>query len=110
MSDPDASDPGASDLGRARMIRFVVHGRVQGVAFRAYTRDTARGLDLAGHVLNRQDGSVAGVAYGPSDKIAELIAFLHEGSPWARVERVEIQDVDIGAVEELPAQFQVQRG
>ena len=99
-----------SEPGKPRMVRFVVTGRVQGVAFRAYTRDAARELGVAGPVLNREDGSVAGIAYGLDKDIDGFVAFLHEGSPWARVEDVAIQDVEIGEVGDLPAQFTVQRG
>lgn len=41
-------------------MRIAIHyqGRVQGVGFRATTRDLARGLPLTGFVRNEPDGSV----------------------------------------------------
>ena len=44
--------------------RFYVSGRVQGVFFRASTRDRARSLGLAGEVSNLPDGRVAVTATG----------------------------------------------
>jgi acylphosphatase len=69
-------------------LHFVVTGRVQGVAFRAHTRDRARQLGLAGFVENRADGAVAGEAEGADAALAAFVAWLHEGSPWSRVDAV----------------------
>ncbi|MFO1054521.1 MAG: acylphosphatase [Planctomycetota bacterium] len=88
-----------SDAEGGRRIAFVVSGRVQGVAFRAHARDTARALGLTGFVTNRIDGAVEGEAQGDRHRLDEFIAFLHRGSPWSRVERVDVLDRALRPVE-----------
>ncbi|MFX0078435.1 MAG: acylphosphatase [Candidatus Hermodarchaeota archaeon] len=75
-----------------RAIRAIVHGRVQGVFFRAYARDKANQLNLIGWVRNNRDGTVECQAQGPEDAIAEFIEFLHHGSPSSRVDDVVVMD------------------
>lgn len=69
--------------------RLVVHGRVQGVAFRYATRERARALGIDGWVRNLPDGSVEAVFEGEPDLVAQLAAFCRVGPPAARVDRVE---------------------
>ena len=68
--------------------RFIVRGKVQGVWFRAGTRDVAVRLGLAGYARNRADGSVEVLAAGDADAIDALQRWLHEGPPLARVDEV----------------------
>jgi acylphosphatase len=70
-------------------LHVVVFGRVQGVSFRFYTRDTAVELNLTGWVANRYDGSVEVVAEGPRAALDQLLEFLQQGPPMARVEQVQ---------------------
>ncbi|WP_374598875.1 acylphosphatase [Sphingosinicella sp.] len=74
----------------ARRLR--IHGRVQGVWFRAWTLETAQGLGLDGWVRNRIDGTVEALAVGSDEAIEKLIAACHEGPPAAKVERVEVEE------------------
>lgn len=67
-----------------------VTGRVQGVAFRAWTQDRARSLGLSGWVRNRSDGSVEAVVAGPDEAVAALIVALHDGPPQAQVDEVSV--------------------
>jgi len=69
--------------------RFLVSGRVQGVYFRASTRERALALGLAGHARNLADGRVEVIAEGDADVLAQLEQWLHEGPPAARVDRVD---------------------
>lgn len=69
--------------------RFIVTGRVQGVFFRASTREQALHLGLSGHARNLVGGSVEVVASGSDEALAELDAWLHHGPPSARVESVK---------------------
>src|SRR5689334_9970767 len=66
-----------------------VRGRVQGVGFRAFVWERARGLGLGGYVRNEWDGSVLVVAEGPRARLNTLLAALREGPPGARVSYVE---------------------
>lgn len=75
-----------------RAIRAIIHGRVQGVFFRAYTREKAHQLELVGWVRNNRDGTVECQVQGPDEAIAEFIEFLHDGSPSSRVDDVVILD------------------
>lgn len=71
--------------------QVIIHGRVQGVYFRAYTRDEARLLGLAGWVRNCRDGKVEAYFEGERSRVEKIVAWCHQGSPGARVERVEVQ-------------------
>ena len=71
--------------------RFLVYGRVQGVFFRASTRDVAAELSLGGHAKNMPDGSVEVLACGRTDAIDKLAAWLLEGPRMAFVTSVETE-------------------
>ncbi len=71
-------------------VRLIVHGRVQGVFFRANTQREAQRLGLAGWVRNLPDGSVEAVAEGERATIEELIAWCRRGPEHALVEEVEV--------------------
>ena len=73
-------------------LRFRVTGRVQGVFFRACTRDAAREIGVTGWVRNSPDGSVEGEAGGDTAALDAFIEWLHRGSPHSRVDRVEVMD------------------
>jgi acylphosphatase len=91
-------------------LHVLATGRVQGVGFRWFVRETARRLGMAGWVLNRPDGAVEVVAEGPSDAIAALRAAIHNGPPGARVDLVEdLRDIDSANGESLPRPFGVRR-
>jgi acylphosphatase len=68
--------------------RFHVSGKVQGVWFRAATREQALALGLHGHARNLDDGRVEVVAGGRAEAIAALERWLHAGPPLARVASV----------------------
>jgi acylphosphatase len=67
----------------------VVHGRVQGVAFRDATRRQASSRGVAGWVTNRPDGAVEAVFEGDDDAVRSLVRFVSEGPRAADVDRVE---------------------
>lgn len=69
-------------------LNITVHGKVQGVWFRASTRDKAKELGLNGYVMNQSDGTVYIEAEGPIEKLDALFDWCHEGSPRAEVEKV----------------------
>jgi acylphosphatase len=75
------------ELSRARVV---VSGRVQGVFFRAETRNRARLLGLAGWVRNNADGRVEAVFEGERDKVESMIGWCRRGPAHAAVEDVEI--------------------
>lgn len=65
-------------------------GRVQGVFFRATTREEAQKRGVTGWVKNLRDGRVEAVFEGEEEKVKEMIDFCHEGSRAASVEDVEV--------------------
>lgn len=69
--------------------RFFVSGRVQGVFFRASTRDEARQLGLAGYASNLRDGRVEVYAEGDAEALERLEQWLRRGPPLARVESLQ---------------------
>lgn len=76
-------------LGQRAAARFIVTGKVQGVFFRASTREQARALGLSGVARNRDDGSVEVIAVGDATAIDALADWLRRGPPLARVERLQ---------------------
>ena len=74
--------------------RIRVHGHVQGVWFRDWTVGEARKLGVDGWVRNCRDGTVEVLAAGEAQAVDALIERLREGSPRARVDRIETADVD----------------
>ena len=73
-------------------IKATVHGRVQGVFFRASTRKVARELNLSGTVRNlpgRREVEVH--AEGNKAQIEKFLEFLKTGPPGAKVEKVDVE-------------------
>jgi len=77
------------DNGKKR-VEIKVYGIVQGVFFRANTRDVAVNLGLRGIVRNLQDGSVEIIAEGNEEDLITLISFAKKGPPSAKVYDIEI--------------------
>jgi acylphosphatase len=70
----------------------IVHGRVQGVYFRAFVEEHAEALGLSGYVRNLSGGrSLEVCAEGEKEKLEELLNHLKVGPPRSRVERVDVQ-------------------
>jgi acylphosphatase len=79
----------------AKVARHVrVTGRVQGVFFRAWTREHADRLNVVGWVCNRPDGSVEGHLEGPEERVSELLQLLRHGPSGARVDGLEVEKVE----------------
>ena len=71
-----------------RRVHVIVEGRVQGVFFRAYTRNEAVKLGLSGWVRNRTDGSVEVLIEGEKIAVEKMEQWLHEGSPHSLVKMI----------------------
>lgn len=74
--------------------RFFVSGKVQGVWFRASTRDEALRLGLRGYARNLDDGRVEVLAIGTGEAIERLARWLQHGPPMARVDVLARHDAD----------------
>ncbi len=71
-------------------VHVVVHGRVQGVGFRAFVLHRARELALAGEVRNLPDGAVEVTAEGAPETLARLVDEVRSGPRAARIENVDV--------------------
>ena len=80
-------------MSQVRAHVFVT-GRVQGVYYRATTRDTAREYGITGWVRNLPDGRVEAVFEGAQESVESMVEWCHEGSPAATVEAVEVEYED----------------
>ncbi len=65
---------------------MMVHGRVQGVGFRAFVEFEAIKLKVGGWVRNRRDGSVEAVFVGEAETVATIIAACRKGPLGSRVD------------------------
>ena len=68
----------------------IIQGLVQGVWFRASTKDMAQQIGVGGWVRNLPDGSVEAVFEGEKKKVEEILGWCHKGPSGARVTNVEI--------------------
>jgi acylphosphatase len=75
-----------------RRVRVVISGLVQGVFFRAYTKDEAERLGLTGWVRNLPDGRVEALFEGQEEAIEKMIQWCHQGSPASVVTKVEVAE------------------
>lgn len=75
------------ELAEVRLTAWV-HGRVQGVGFRWWTRARALELGLTGFAANKPDGRVQVVAEGPREACQRLLDLLQSGETPGRVDNV----------------------
>jgi acylphosphatase len=66
-----------------------IHGRVQGVGFRAFMQREAQRLGVNGWVRNRHDGTVEAVVHGEPDAVEALVAWARRGPSSARVTHLD---------------------
>ncbi|WP_366556396.1 acylphosphatase [Aquibaculum sediminis] len=78
-----------------RQVRVVISGKVQGVWFRAWTREQAVQLGLDGWVRNRRDGSVEAVFSGAPEAVESMLTACRAGPA-----RAEVNDVAVSAWDE----------
>ncbi len=68
----------------------IISGRVQGVFFRAETRDEAERHEVGGWVKNRSDGTVEALFEGNEAAVSKVLEWCKSGPPQARVKDVDI--------------------
>lgn len=73
-----------------KQVRVIFHGRVQGVWFRAFTREQASAAKLTGWVRNLPNGSVEALFAGEEETINQVIEKCRQGPPSAQVENIEL--------------------
>lgn len=85
--------------------RCFVSGRVQGVFYRASTRQKATELGCSGFARNLPDGRVEVLAVGELQAVQGLLDWLWRGSPASEVKLVEVQELALEDLEDLPVGF-----
>ncbi len=84
------------------IVHLVVHGRVQGVGYRAFAEHQARTRGLHGWVRNCRDGTVEAVLAGGSAAVEDMIAACRRGPPGSRVDAINRTAGDGAALKERP--------
>jgi acylphosphatase len=82
--------------GVMKRVRAVVSGRVQGVWYRAHTRDKAVELGVRGYVRNLRDGTVEIMAEGEAAQIDAFLEWAQRGPPLAEVAGVAVAELEPG--------------
>lgn len=77
-----------------KALDITVQGRVQGVFFRASTRDKAMELGVKGWCSNQADGSVFIHAEGNESALADFEAWCRKGPMMASVVDLEIMEAE----------------
>lgn len=72
-----------------KRLHLIIKGRVQGVFYRASTRDAAVKLRLKGWVRNMPDGSVEALFEGNEEALGEVLRWCRNGPPGAYVSKIE---------------------
>jgi len=73
-------------------ISINISGKVQGVFFRASTKDAAEKLGIAGFVRNESDGSVYVEAEGEDERLKKFVEWCHHGPKQAVVDHVRLKE------------------
>jgi len=74
--------------------QFIINGKVQGVAYRYFVKDSADKLGVIGTVKNLIDGTVKVIAQSDEGPLALFEAYLYKGSPHSLVEHIDIIKID----------------
>lgn len=79
------------------MEHFSIHisGKVQGVFFRASTKEKAQEFNIKGNVRNNADGSVSIEAEGDEENLRQFVEWCKRGPKFAQVERCEVKEAGI---------------
>lgn len=76
-----------------KTIRLTIKGKVQGVFYRATTKDVADLIGIKGWVRNLPDNNVEITATASEDTLEKFINWCKQGPPKARVDEVIIEDL-----------------
>ena len=74
-------------------VSFRISGKVQGIGYRWFVKETAAGCNVCGWVRNAADGAVEGEAQGPVPALDSFLKQLKTGHAWAQVSGAETQEM-----------------
>lgn len=80
-----------------KALELLIHGRVQGVGFRASLCSTAQALGLVGWVKNNEDGTVRAFVQGSPDALDSIVEWCWIGPPSSEVMEVHVEPMKAGA-------------
>jgi acylphosphatase len=75
-------------------VKAVISGRVQGVFYRAETKNTADKLGIQGYVKNLPNGSVEAVFEGDNSIVNKMLEWCNKGPSAARVENIFSEKIE----------------
>ena len=78
---------------KTKRVRAIASGRVQGVWFRARTRDEALRLGVSGYVRNLPDGTVEIEAQGDEEDVDALMRWARRGPSLAEVSDLRVTEI-----------------
>lgn len=75
-----------------RKVHVFASGKVQGVFYRASTRQRASELGLAGWVRNLDDGRVEALLSGSAQQVEDMLVWMRQGPAGARVDKLAVTE------------------
>jgi acylphosphatase len=75
-----------------KALHLMIHGRVQGVWFRASTLETAHQLKVKGWVRNTPEGNVEAHIQGEESSVDKMLSWCSKGPPGALVEYIDVSE------------------
>ncbi|UCC11261.1 MAG: acylphosphatase [candidate division WOR-3 bacterium] len=82
-------------MNEQKQVHVWVSGIVQGVFFRAHTRQVAQSLHVSGWVRNLHDGRVEITAQGTQDALERFVEWCHHGPSMSRVDKIDVRWEDV---------------
>jgi acylphosphatase len=86
-------------------VHVRVSGRVQGVFYRAFTKDRATEVGIKGWVRNIPGGGVEAVLEGERQKVGELLRRMKSGPSGAMVLGMELSELEFKGYEDFEIRY-----
>jgi acylphosphatase len=74
-------------------LSFRITGRVQGIGYRWFVKESAERHNVSGWVRNAPDGAVEGEAQGSMPELDDFLKELKTGHQWAAIDGTETQEM-----------------
>jgi len=86
--------------------QYIIMGKVQGVGYRYFTKEAARGLSLRGWVKNMLGGNVECLICGETESLEIFEKKIRKGPPLSRVVNMEKKVIPSGEID-IPEKFEI---
>jgi acylphosphatase len=86
-------------------VHVRVSGRVQGVFYRAFTKERASELGIKGWVRNIPGGGVEAVLEGERQKVGELLKLMKAGPAGAMILGMELSEIEGKGYEDFKIEY-----